>query len=343
MDRRTRPRGNAAKLVEVMQLPPELRIAIARQLEGVSRNILSERAARISAHYRAGGRSAHAMRDELDALAYAVTRMPATYAAVRNVLTRLQERSPAFTPDTLHDLGAGPGTATWAAVDAFPSLSSVTQLDAHPLLLNLNRKLSESAPSAALRTAQIIQTTLPSPQLTDRTADLTVISYTLAEISAPEIRAALNNAWANCTGALVIIEPGTPAGYDRILLSRKLLLEQGAKILAPCPHQLPCPLAPPDWCHFAQRVQRTRDHMLVKSAEVPWEDEKFSYVIFVRDHLFTPAQQDRILAQPEITKTGTAAKLCRLDGQAQLVQIRKRDAAAFKSMKKKDWGDETAL
>ena len=109
MDRRTRPHGNAAKLVEVMQLPPELRSAIARQLEGVSRNILSKRAGRISAHYRTGGRSANAVCDELDALAYTVARMPATYAAIRNVLTRLQARCPAFTPSTLLDLGAGPG------------------------------------------------------------------------------------------------------------------------------------------------------------------------------------------------------------------------------------------
>jgi hypothetical protein len=48
MNRRTRPHGNVAKLIEVMQLPPELRSAIARQPEGVSRNILSERATPIS-------------------------------------------------------------------------------------------------------------------------------------------------------------------------------------------------------------------------------------------------------------------------------------------------------
>ncbi|WP_204101509.1 small ribosomal subunit Rsm22 family protein [Occallatibacter savannae] len=321
-----------------MQLPPELRNAIARQLEGVSRNLLSERAARISAHYRNGGGSAHALRDDLDALAYAVARMPATYAAVRNVLARFPERLPALSPVTILDLGAGPGTASWAAADAWPAISSITQLDSNALLLDLGRKLSASAMSGPLREARVVQTSLPTPL--PHSADLILLSYTLAEMAAPDIRALLTSAWTSCAGALAIIEPGTPAGYERILLARNLLIEQGAKILAPCPHHQPCPLVAPDWCHFAQRVQRSRDHMLLKSADVPWEDEKFSYLIAVRDSLFTPAANARILAQPQITKAGITAKLCRLDGHAEFVQIPKRDPAAFKAMKKKDWGDE---
>lgn len=323
-----------------MQLPPELRNAIAQQLEGVSRSLLSERAARISAHYRNGGRSDHGLRDHLDALAYAVARMPATYAAVRNVLNRLQQRCPAFNPAAILDLGSGPGTASWAVADEWPAISSITQLDANPLLLQLSRKFSESAGSPALRKPRIIQTTLPTPQLAEFTSDLILASYTLAELTAPDIRSLLNAAWSSCTGALAIIEPGTPAGYERILLARKLLIENGAKILAPCPHQQPCPLVAPDWCHFVQRVQRSRDHMLLKSADVPWEDEKFSYLIAVRDNLFTPAANARILTQPQTTKACITAKLCRPDGHANSVQTPKRDTAAFKQMKKKDWGDE---
>ena len=324
-----------------MQLPPELRTAIGYQLEGVSRNLLSERAVRISAHYRAGGRSAQAIRDELDALAYVVVRMPATYCAVRNALFRLQERCPTFSPASLVDFGAGPGTASWAAADAWPALSAITQLDANPLLLQLGGRLSASATTAALRDSRSIQTSLPAAELRDSDADLMLASYTLTEMSTPDIRGFLASTWAHCTGALVIVEPGTPAGYERILLCRNLLLEQGAKILAPCPHQYPCPLEAPDWCHFVQRVQRSRDHMLVKSADVPWEDEKFSYLVAARDALFTPANRDRILAQPKTTKTCVSMKLCRIDGHSESVQIRKRDSAAFKQIKKKEWGDET--
>ena len=59
---------------------------------------------------------------------------------------------------------------------------------------------------------------------------------------------------------LLIIEPGTPAGYARMIALRSQLIASGAHVAAPCPHQAPCPLATPDWCHFAQRLPRSRAH-----------------------------------------------------------------------------------
>src|ERR1700744_2861627 len=124
-----------------MELPSYLRAALESALEGVSRTTLSERAARISELYRGGSTSTHAIRDETDALAYAVTRMPATYPAARHVFTSLLERSPIFTPRSVLDLGAGPGTAGWAACDAWPGIESITQVDTNAALLRLGKKL----------------------------------------------------------------------------------------------------------------------------------------------------------------------------------------------------------
>ena len=84
---------------------------------------------------------------------------------------------------------------------------------------------------------------------------------------------------------LLIVEPGTTAGWQRILDARAQLIADGAHILAPCPHALACPIAQPDWCHFSARVARSRVHRLAKEAEVPWEDEKFIYLAASR----TPA------------------------------------------------------
>ena len=41
-------------------------------------------------------------------------------------------------------------------------------------------------------------------------------------------------------------------------------------------------LQPPDWCHFTQRLPRSRAHKQIKGAELPFEDEKFSYVALTR-------------------------------------------------------------
>ena len=92
-------------------LPAELKAALDARLQGLSRNDAAERAARISKTYRGGGNSG-AIRNETDALAYALARMPATYAAVTASLNALGEIRPDFAPASLLDVGAGPGTAT---------------------------------------------------------------------------------------------------------------------------------------------------------------------------------------------------------------------------------------
>ena len=50
--------------------------------------------------------------------AYAAARMPGCYAAVARVLDELRLRLPDFTPRSMLDFGAGPGTAIWAAREA---------------------------------------------------------------------------------------------------------------------------------------------------------------------------------------------------------------------------------
>jgi ribosomal protein RSM22 (predicted rRNA methylase) len=282
----------------------------------------------------------------MDALAYTVTRLPATYAAAWNALGRLEERSPDFAPRSVLDLCAGPGSASWAAVETWPSIESLTQIDANAMLLQLGEKLAASAASPVLRTARRIGANLLGTDILkegaiDSTADVAVLSYALVEFRPAEQQRVLATAWRQCTGAVVLVEPGTPQGYETILRARDFLLQTGARILAPCPHQARCPLIAPDWCHFQQRVARSRDHMILKAAEVPYEDEKFSYLIAVRENLFRPADAGRILARPQIDNRAFTAKVCKPDGSAALVSILKRDKAAFKQARKKDWGDET--
>ena len=103
-------------------MTPALLTAIAALLEGASRKDLAMRAARLSAAYRQGGTSA-VIGNEADALAYLVTRMPATYAAIRAALRRVTEVLPEFAPASFLDVGAGPGTAAWAARDMWPSIA----------------------------------------------------------------------------------------------------------------------------------------------------------------------------------------------------------------------------
>ena len=92
-----------------VNLPAELQDAIRRVAEGRDRGALRESSARISEHYRARGTSREVIGGGGDAIAYALSRMPATYAAVAAVLAELRDRAPEFAPATLLDAGAGPG------------------------------------------------------------------------------------------------------------------------------------------------------------------------------------------------------------------------------------------
>jgi len=107
-------------------------------------------------------------------------------------------------------------------------------------------------------------------------------------------------------------------------------------VIAPCPHAHTCPLAPPDWCHFAQRVARSRAHRQTKRADVPWEDEKFIYVAVSRH----PAARTgaRVVARPRKAGGHTTLKLCRPDGSASDQVVSRRDGALFKRARSVDWG-----
>lgn len=317
-------------------LPAGLRAAIDRALEGVPRKGLAERAARTSRAYRAGQPSSSVIREADDALAYALTRLPATYAACAAVLAEAVRRAPDFAPASLLDAGAGTGAASWAAVDAWPGLAALTWLDASPLFLALARQLAAAGP-AALRAAQAQRADLTAPGPWTR-ADLVIASYALAEIMADRQNSTVIELWTVCDGLLVLVEPGTPAGYRRLLAARDALIAAGATILAPCPHHAACPLVAPDWCHFSVRLPRSRDHRLAKGAEVPFEDEKFAYLLAARPHIAAEARTPRVVARPRVGKPGIDLKLCTADGLEQRF-VPRRDKPAYAVARRLDWGD----
>jgi ribosomal protein RSM22 (predicted rRNA methylase) len=314
-------------------LPAELKAALDARLQGLSRNDAAERAALISQTYRDGGGSS-AIRSEADALAYALARMPATYAAVSASLNALCEIRPDFAPTSLLDVGAGPGTSTWAAAEAFPSLTRFALLDANSALRALALDLGRD--STRLRKMTYQHGEARAALAGSDAADLVIASYMIGEISDAERTALADLMWAKTRDTLLIVEPGTPAGYGRIIALRRQLIAAGAHVAAPCPHDGECPLAAPDWCHFTQRLPRSRAHKQLKSAELPYEDEKFSYVALTR----APAARHpaRVLAQPVVTKVAVTARLCTDHGILNAFAAR-RQKAAYTRFKKINWGD----
>jgi ribosomal protein RSM22 (predicted rRNA methylase) len=318
-----------------MKLPSPLRAAVDRALDGAAASKLMAAAQTLSERYRGEIRDGipH-LADHRSALAYLGTRLPATYAAVRHSLDAVQAAHPHFAPVTVLDVGAGPGTALWAAADCWPTLIDALLIESAAAIRSVGEALSAEAKLPRIAwTADDLTAGLPG--YTAR--DLVTLTYVLDELGPGARDTLVDRLWQLTTGVLVIVEPGTPAGWQRILRARSRLLAAGAALVAPCPHAQTCPLVEPDWCHFAKRVERTRMHRMLKRADVPWEDEKFIYLAAARESV--QATGSRVIAPPRTGGGRVTLKLCRPDGTAENRLVTRREGAAFKTARRSRWGD----
>lgn len=312
-------------------MTPELKAAVERELAGGPGGGLRAGASGLASHYRKGGRSDAA----IDLAAYMAVRLPATFAAVSAALHEVRQARPDFAPRTLLDAGSGPGTASWAAAAAWSGLSRFTLLDSNPVFLGLAARLAAASPLSALRAAdcRIGEIACLGP---GEGADLVVASYALAEIPDGRLEAAIAALWAAAGAMLVLVEPGTPAGFARLRAARDGLLKAGAVPVAPCTHAAACPVTGSDWCHFSVRLARSRAHIHAKNASLPFEDEKFAYLVLARNG--GPTGGGRILSPPFELKHATSFRLCTGRGLESLA-VAKREREAYRSIRKKSWGD----
>lgn len=290
---------------------------------------LKRAAERQSAAYRAG-QPPH-LSTEIDCAAYALVRLPATYAAVRAALRGWSKPVP-----SLLDLGSGSGAAAWAVLDHNESLDApppeATLVERNPLLRELGQRFQ--LPNARFRGGDLENLSGLAPHA------LVLFSYSWGELSTMAAERVLGSAWALAEDALLLVEPGTPEGTRRILNARARLIESGAALTAPCPHSLPCPVKEPDWCHFAVRVARSRAHRQLKGGELSYEDEKFSYVLASRTA--APAPAARILRHPIQHPGLIALELCTPHGLTS-EKVRKVPTDRFKRARKASWGSDWEL
>jgi ribosomal protein RSM22 (predicted rRNA methylase) len=321
------------------ELPRELADGVARLLHGVSARELSRASSGLSAKYRQKQeRRAPVARSQAEILAYAASRLPATYAAVTAAFSAVRELRPEWQPRTMLDLGAGPGTGMWAAAHTWPSLERGVAVDAEQRMLALGQQLAGSAAPSAVRSASWVRAAIAAPS-PDGAYDLVLLAYVLGELDAAGRDEAVERAIAATAapaGLTVVVEPGTPEGYARVLRARERLLEHGGHVAAPCPHESPCPLARPDWCHFAVRLPRTAAHRAAKLGALAYEDEKFSYVAASRQ----PSDQAdaRVLRHPQIRPRLVRLQLCTPEG-IRSAAIARSDRERFKLARKVAWGD----
>ncbi|MCQ9135331.1 small ribosomal subunit Rsm22 family protein [Streptomyces hilarionis] len=312
-----------------------LRAALGDLLDGLPPKQAAQAVDRLIANYRgATPTDAPILRDRADVVAYAAYRMPATFEAVRSALEAFADAAADWTPGSHVDVGGGTGAATWAVSATWAGSRPVTVLDWAEPALALGREVAAAYPPLGDVRWQRARV---NTSLTLESADLVTVSYVLNELAAPD-RAALVDAAASAAQAVVIVEPGTPDGYARVIEARDRLIAAGFRVAAPCPHSSACPIVPgSDWCHFSARVSRSSLHRQVKGGSLPYEDEKFSYVAAARFPV-SPAPS-RVVRRPQIRKGQVLLDLCETEERLSRTTVTKRHGELYRAARDADWGD----
>ncbi|MDF2548991.1 MAG: hypothetical protein K0S07_58 [Chlamydiales bacterium] len=285
----------------------------------------------LSKAYREGFGSSALFQKDSFLYSYLAARAPATFAVMHTVLEQIEaiHQTPI---QSVIDVGAGLGAATFAALDLFPSIQSLTLVEQSEKALSIAESLLNPVYSAGLTISR-----QDMCEKKDAQADLVLFSYSIGEVKPAKLPEILKNALLAANQFLVITEPGTPRGFQTLLQCRDLLLSLNASIVAPCPHASACPMPKDRWCHFRKRLPRNFLQRIVKEASLPWEDEKYCYLI-VRPKPFADQHPFRVLKEVEKHTGHLYLELCSPEGTLDRALLSKKHAS-YKKAKKVDWGD----
>ena len=317
----------------VVGLPNALSQAIAAEGERLPAQDLVQAAQRLSSAYRRETAGLPVRLNEAERVAYVAMRLPATYAAVCAALDEMARVVDVTEFDSCLDAGSGPGTASLAARERLASLSIFKQIERDGGWSSIAARLSGAMGFQASRGNGDIVSVIEQ----SRTYDLVLAAYVLNELPRANLDGAIRALWSATASALVVVEPGTPHGFEVVGRVRTLCLESGGFAAAPCTHNAACPMTPSDWCHRAVRVERSPLHRKLKDAALGFEDEKFSYVVITR-RAPTRLAPSRIVRRPIRAGGHVHLDLCSENGLTRST-ITRADRSPYKAARDADWGD----
>jgi ribosomal protein RSM22 (predicted rRNA methylase) len=318
----------------IMGLPEAIQQAIEKQTAAMPAQMLAAAAAEL-------GRDYHEATPRISSpqarAAYVATRMPAIFQVNQLVCAELARLCPALEIRSVLDLGCGPGSATLAVRQTFAQLQAATLADRDSQWFETARNLVAALDPKLAGASRFVTRDLENAEHLDE-HDLVVVSYALGEMAPSRAKDLLERAWISARSAIVIVEPGTPRGFNTIVAAREALIAAGSNIIAPCTHAGRCPLVDKDWCHFDTRVERTRRHQQAKSGTLPYEIEKFSYVIAAGEPGIMPRTAARIIRRP-LKKSGhVILDLCTSAGDAKRVVVSRRHKESYRQARAAKWG-----
>jgi len=285
------------------------------------------------------------IKDFHDALGYLALRVSSTYSQIYGALESIKELNPNWKPESILDLGSGPGTGIWAAAELFPSLNNAVAIERDKNFINIGQEISGSLNNIKVEWQQT-DLSKALPKLYEN-FDLVVIANVLNEMDSDGIQKTLNFAKNHCNGIIVIIEPGTPYGYETIIETESLLHSPQSVLIAPYIQNKFIDsedvtfiqrIKRPDFQKRVRQVQRKKE--IDKSKLLPpsdWEESKYYYLAYSKfKSELSPTK--RLLDKSKQFKPYMEIKALTKDG-VKIEQIMKRDKINYKIARKAKWGD----
>lgn len=312
-------------------LPPALSNALEAEFAGFSPTQIHQAAERLSLAYR-GRAGIRPALTPIDRAAYLAVRFPSTFAVANLVWQEASRAIPLNGVRTVLDVGSGPGTASLAAASLVDVATAFMRFERDAGWREVADRLARACGiNGRFHHGAIAREMSLGPH------DVVIASYALGELPSDERDAAVAALWSLAANTLIVIEPGTPKGFEIVRRAREQCLGSGGHAAAPCTHDARCPMSMEDWCHRPIRVARASFHREAKRAELSYEDEKFAYVVMARQQPVRRAPA-RVVRKPIRNSGHVHLDVCEERGLKRQT-IARSDGAVYRNARDASWGD----
>lgn len=304
-----------------MQLPEDIRFKLEEILRDLKVSNLKIVQKNLTEKYKTqSGSGKSLISNHDDGLLYALSRMPATFAVISSLYETLVSQGLIGDINSVFDVGSGTGSGYFAMRESGKNIKiSLFERDKNMIDIFSRFETHE----------QVNKFDITKDEFNEK-ADLVMTSYMLSELSDNDRLFAAEKLYNATNKYLLIIDTGTPNVWKEMMEIKSHLESLGGKTLAPCMCEK-CPLEN-DYCQFYARVERSSIHRIIKEGSLPFEDEKYFYLLISKQPQDQPIGS-RVIRRPQIKPNIVTLTLCENDGVIKK-DFTKRDKEAFKKNKK---------
>ena len=271
----------------------------------------AEKIRQISEHYLKGSTEEHSdvITSPSHADAYAAYFLPINLFKFRRVLREI------FPTDTgplkILDVGAGPGTGSFAALSSLPGDHSITLVESNPHMRHVAEDLC-----AALSLQKVEGVINLNDLEEEERFELILVGNLLNELSVTDAQRLLGRLVTKLAaqGTLLLLEPALKETTQLLMSHRDWLLESYTDLAPrfPCTHSSPCPMRrarADDWCHGTLTWEPP---LLVRQLDelTGFNKHRIKFSAFACSRGSSIPQGYRVLSDAERTNAGDTATVC---------------------------------